>query len=111
MARLTAVEMDALQHGRECYARRAWADAYQALLSADQATALQPDDLDRLATAAFLTGRDVEFQRLQQRLHRVHVDAGDEARAARCAYWLAMTSLLRGDIGPANAWIARGQRL
>ena len=111
MARLTSVEMDALQHGRECYARRAWADAYQAMLRADQGTALQPDDLDRLATAAFLTGRDAEFQRLQQRLHRVHIEAGDEARAARCAYWLAMTSLLRGDIGPANAWIARGQRL
>ena len=103
--------MDPLEHGRACYGRRAWRDAYQALLRADQATALQPDDLDQLATAAFLTGRDLEFQRLQERLHRVHVDADDEARAARCAFWLAMTSLLRGEIGPANAWIARGQRL
>ena len=55
--------MDHLEHGRECYGRRAWGDAYQALLCADQATALQPDDLDRLATAAYLTGRDLEFQR------------------------------------------------
>ena len=103
--------MDPLEHGRECYGRRAWGDAYQALLCADQATALQADDLERLATAAFLTGRDVEFQRLQERLHRVHADADDEARAARCAFWLALFSLLRGEIGPANAWIARGQRL
>ena len=103
--------MDPLEHGRECYGRRAWGDAYQALLCADQATALQADDLQRLATSAFLTGRDVEFQRLQERLHRVHADANEEGRAARCAFWLALFSLLRGEVGPANAWIARGQRL
>ena len=103
--------MDPLEHGRECYGRRAWGDAYQALLCADQARALQSDDLDRLATAAFLTGHDLEFQRLQERLHRVHTEADDRPRAARCAYWLALFSLLRGEIGPANAWIARGQRL
>jgi len=103
--------MDPLEHGRECYGRRAWGDAYQALLCADQATALQSDDLDRLATAAFLTGHDLEFQRLRERLHRVHTEADDRPRAARCAYWLALFSLLRGEIGPANAWIARGQRL
>ena len=102
---------DPLEHGRDCYVRRAWADAYQALLFADQAAALQPEDLDRLATAAFLIGRDDEFQRLQERLHRLHADADDVARAARCAYWLALFSLLRGEVGPANAWIARGQRL
>jgi ATP/maltotriose-dependent transcriptional regulator MalT len=103
--------MDVLQHGRQCYGRRAWGDAYHALLRADQSTPLQADDLERLATAAYLTGRDLEFQRLQERLHRVHADADDEARAARCAFWLALFSLLRGEIGPANAWIARGQRL
>ena len=103
--------MDLLEHGRECYGRRAWADAYQALVSADEQTTLQAEDLERLGTAAFLTGRDVEFQRLQERLHRVHADADDEARAARCAFWLALFSLLRGEVGPANAWIARGQRL
>ena len=48
--------MDPLEHGRNCYERRAWGDAYQALLCADQAAALQSDDLQRLATAAFLTG-------------------------------------------------------
>lgn len=103
--------MDPLEHGRECYGRRAWGDAYRSLLRADKGTALQPDDLERLATAAYLTGRDVEFCRTLERLHRVHVEAADGARAARCAFWLALTSLLRGEVGQANAWIARGQRL
>lgn len=104
-------EMDALEHGRDCYERRAWGDAYQALHCADQAAALPPDDLDRLATAAFLIGRDDEFQRLHERLHRVHAESDDRPGAARSAHWLALFSLLRGEIGPATAWIARGQRL
>jgi ATP/maltotriose-dependent transcriptional regulator MalT len=103
--------MDHLEHGRECYERRAWGEAYQALLCADQATALHVDDLELLATAAYLTGRDLEFQRVQERLHRVHVEAQDPERAARCAFWLAFTFLLRGEMGQSNAWIARGQRL
>ena len=103
--------MDHLEHGRECYGRRAWSDAYHALLCADQAAPLDVDDLDRLATAAYLTGREVEFQHILERLYRAHVESGDLARAARCAFWLAITSLLRGESGQSNAWTARGQRL
>jgi ATP/maltotriose-dependent transcriptional regulator MalT len=103
--------VDDLGRGREFYERRAWGDAYDALLVADQATALQAHDLDRLATAAYLTGRDLEFHRILERLHRLHVDAGARARAARCAFWLGLTLLFRGQIGQANAWIARGERL
>jgi DNA-binding CsgD family transcriptional regulator len=103
--------MDHIEHGRESYGRRAWGDAYDALLSADQATPLEVDDLDRLATAAFLSGRDLEFQRTLERLHRVHVDSGDRPRAARCTFWLAMYFLLAGETGRSNAWTARGQRL
>ena len=103
--------MDHLEHGRACYGRRAWSDAYHALLCADQATPLAVDDLDRLATAADLTGHDHEFQHLIERLYRVHVESGDRARAARCTFWLAITFLLRGERGQSNAWTARGQRL
>jgi DNA-binding CsgD family transcriptional regulator len=100
-----------LQQGRESYERRAWSDAYQALSSADQAAPLDVDDLERLATSAYLTGRDLEFQRFLERLHRAHVEADDPERAARSAFWLALSLLFRGDVGQSNAWIARGQRL
>jgi DNA-binding CsgD family transcriptional regulator len=100
-----------LEHGRECYRRRAWGDAYDAFTCADRATALEADDLEQLATAAYLTGRDLEFQRTLERLHRVHVEAEARARAARCAFWLGLTLLFRGDVGQSNAWTARGERL
>ena len=49
---------DALAHGREAYARRAWADAYACLSAADRKASLEPEDLERLATAACLSGKD-----------------------------------------------------
>jgi len=103
--------MNHLEHGRECYGRRAWGDAYHALLSADQITPLEVDDLDCLATAAYLIGRDLEFQQLLERGYRAHVESGNRARAARCAFWLALNFLLKGESGRSNAWTARGQRL
>jgi DNA-binding CsgD family transcriptional regulator len=102
---------DHLRKGRETYARHAWHDAYHAFLCADEATPLEADDLKRLATAAYLIGRELEFQRLIERLHRVHLEADNSERAARCAFWLALSFLFRGDVGQSNAWIARGNRL
>jgi hypothetical protein len=100
--------MDYLEHGRACYARRSWGDAYRALTSADQIAPLEVDDLDRLATAAYLTSREEKFLGLHERLFRAHVAAGSTARAARCAFWLAITYLLCGEAGRSNAWLARG---
>ena len=103
--------MDHLEHGRECYGRRAWGEAYHALQSADEATPLQAGDLERLATAACLSGREAEFLRILERQYRVYDDSGDQVRAARCAFWLALTFLSRGETGQSNAWTSRGQRL
>jgi ATP/maltotriose-dependent transcriptional regulator MalT len=103
--------MNHLEHGRDCYRRRAWGDAYSSFRRADQATPLDVDDLDCLATAAYLTGHDLEFQHILERLYRVHVESADGERAARCAFWLALVFLLRNELGRSNAWTARGQRL
>jgi ATP/maltotriose-dependent transcriptional regulator MalT len=100
-----------LQHGRECYACRRWQEAYQALLDADETSPLDAADLERLATSAYLLGRDLEFQRLLERLHRTCLESNDIERAARCTFWLALAFELRGDVGQSSAWVARGQRL
>lgn len=102
---------DDLERGRDCYGRRAWNEAYRALQHADEATPLQADDLERLATAACLSGREAEFLRVLERQYRHCADSGDRVRAARCAFWLALTFLSRGETGQSNAWTSRGQRL
>ncbi len=103
--------MDQLEHGRDCFRRRAWRTAYETLSAADQASPLDRDDLDRLASAAFLTGRESEFLEIHERLHRLHVAADDRVRAARSTFWLGLMLLFGGKVAQAGAWIARGHRL
>jgi hypothetical protein len=98
---------DHLRQGRETYTRHAWHDAYHAFLCADEASPLEADDLERLATAAYLIGRELEFIRLIERLHQIHLEADNSERAARCAFWLALSFFFRGDWGQSNAWTAR----
>jgi DNA-binding CsgD family transcriptional regulator len=103
--------LNRLQYGRECYACRRWQEAYQTLLGVDDTSPLAAEDLERLATSAYLVGRDLEFQRLLERLHRIYLESNEIERAARCIFWLALGLELRGEIGQSSAWIARGQRL
>ena len=51
---------DRLRAGREAFDRQAWSEAFAHLLHADQERPLVAHDLERLATAAYLTGHDGE---------------------------------------------------
>ena len=48
----------ALERGRELFARKAWAESYRLLQAADRDAPLEPEDLERLAIAAYLVGQD-----------------------------------------------------
>jgi len=100
-----------LDPGRRAYARRAWKDAHELLSLADRESSLRAADLERLATAAYLIGRETEFDRALERAHRAYRDAGDRPRAARCAFWIGFHLLVGGKTGPSTGWLARGQRL
>jgi DNA-binding CsgD family transcriptional regulator len=103
--------LDELTRGRKSYQRQAWAAAYQSLSQADQATILDGDDLELLATSAYLSGREDEFLRVLERAHQAHLHVGDSVRAARCAFWIGLRLLLCGETGRATGWLARAQRL
>lgn len=62
--------LNELIQGRESYRRQAWAAAYQSLAQADQATLLDVEDLERLATSAYLSGREDECLRVLERAHQ-----------------------------------------
>jgi len=51
---------DELQHARTAFRERAWGDAFARFTSADRETPLTAADLELLATAAQLLGRDDE---------------------------------------------------
>jgi hypothetical protein len=102
---------DALARGRESFGRRAWADAFAQLSAADRESALEAEDLERLATAAFLIGRDDDGADAGARAHQAFLRRGDVERAVRGAFWLAFGLLNRGEVARGGGWVARGRRL
>jgi ATP/maltotriose-dependent transcriptional regulator MalT len=100
-----------LDRGRECYARRAWKDAHGLLSEADGAAPLAVEDLDLLATAAYMLGLQDEHAEISERIHRRHLDAGRVLPAARAAFWLGMHLFNAGEVGQAGGWLGRAQRL
>ncbi len=100
-----------LGRARAAYAARAWGDALAAFRRADDGTALELDDLERLAWSAALTGDDDGFLGALERLYRACLDAGEPARAARAAFWLGFRLSSIGDGSRATGWLARSGRL
>ena len=102
---------DAVARGRESFGRRAWRDAFEALSVADGHTPLEAADLDRLAMAAHLIGRDEVAVTGFDRAHRAFLDHGEVGRAVRCAFWVGMFLMLRGRHAEGGGWLGRAQRL
>ena len=103
--------VEELERGREAYASQAWNDAWRSLSDADGASALGAEDLELLATAAYMLGRDDDHLAATERAHQAHLDAGEALLAARCAFWMGMHLSVRGDLGRASGWLARATRL
>jgi len=104
-------ELAELERGRAAYAGGAWRDAFEALSSADRAAPLAPEDLELLARAGYMLGRDDDYVDGLERAHRAHLDAGDVPPAVRCAFWIGHNMLFRGDQARASGWFARAERL
>src|SRR5215218_8491260 len=85
-------------------------DAYESLLRADQAVPLGAEDLELLATSAYMLGRGDDMS-VMERAYHVYLDAGEALRAARCAFWVGMHLSIRGEMGRGTGWLGRAQRL
>jgi DNA-binding CsgD family transcriptional regulator len=101
----------ARDRGRESFRHRAWKDAYASYSKADSESPLEPDDLEQLATTAYLIGNDAEAADLFARAHQEWLGRGDVERAAKCGFWLAWELLARGQHARAGGWISRARRL
>jgi ATP/maltotriose-dependent transcriptional regulator MalT len=103
-----AAMVSAVELGREAFARRQWGKAHALLNTGDP---LGVDDLERLAVAAYLLGRDEESDEAWQRAQLECVRLGERERGARCAFWLGLSLLLRGEMAQGSGWLARAERL
>jgi DNA-binding CsgD family transcriptional regulator len=100
-----------LERGRKSVRKQAWAAAFQHLSAADRDSPLEPADLEELAKAAHLTGKESEGWDLLARAHQAFLSRGESQRAARCAFWLGFLLLLNGEPAQGSGWLARAERL
>src|SRR5918996_4063616 len=99
-----------VERGRELYANRAWKDTHAALSAADRQVSLEADDLERLATAAYMLGRQDEYYEALERAHQAHLNGGESLPAARCAFWVGINLAQQGEMARASGWLARARR-
>jgi DNA-binding CsgD family transcriptional regulator len=95
---------------RAAFERHDWSETRR-LLAGVPVHDLAIEDLDRFATAAYLTGRDETAFELWARAHRNCAQAGEVKRAARFGLRLAETLGFKGDIGRSAGWVERVRRL
>jgi hypothetical protein len=89
---------DQLKLGREAFRARRWSAATKELGAADERGRPDASDLELLATALFMVGREDEHLIVLERAHQCHLEAGSLRAAAACAFWLGMQLFLGGEL-------------
>jgi DNA-binding NarL/FixJ family response regulator len=102
---------DRAERARGAFERRLWGAAFDQLSAAHREGQLDVEDLERLAVAAYMVGRDDACDDAWVEAHRAWSHGGEAGRAARCAFWQALGLFFRGDLAPAMGWVARGGRV
>jgi DNA-binding CsgD family transcriptional regulator len=100
-----------LQHAHEHYRLRQWAKAFEAFAHADGSSSLDGADLELFSMCAYLIGRDDDYLATLERAQAAHEQAGAALRSARCAFFLALRLIFRGEMGKGTGWLARAARL
>lgn len=98
-----------LSKGRQAVADRLWRAAYEFLTRADADESLELDDVETLAATCFLLALDDESVDYWARAYQGHLDVGDQAQAARCAFWAGFQLFQGGGAARAGGWMARAQ--
>ena len=100
-----------VERARAAFARQNWRDAFSAFKASSDRASLDATDQERLAVCAYLLGADDECVGAWEAAHRLALEADDVAGSARCAFWLAMCLMLRGQMAQAGGWLKRTERL
>ena len=103
--------VDPLERARAAHAEGAWRRAYEGFTEAGRSESLEPGDVERLATAAYMLGREEEYLEGLRRAYASYLDSGEPAAALRCAFWVGLNHARRGEMGPATGWLGRARRL
>ncbi|MCH7836726.1 MAG: LuxR family transcriptional regulator, partial [Chloroflexi bacterium] len=106
-----SVTDESLQEGRDAFERHAWQEALELLTAVDASEDLSPEDLERLADAAFWTGRTDECIEALERAYAGFTEAGNARGAASVAINLAFHHFAKLAPSVAAGWSSRAMRL
>ena len=100
-----------LGSARSAVRRCHWQDAFNLFSAADERGALDGEDLDALAEAAFWLGQPDASHAARQRAHGTFLAEGQPRRAAMTAIVLSVNFGARRRFSVAGGWFQRAQRL
>ena len=97
----------AVSRARELHRLTRWDDACVEFLAADADHALDAGDLELLAEAAQLAGRQHEAASALERAFTLRAAAADLQAAATAAFWLYLLHTYAGEFARASGWMSR----
>jgi ATP/maltotriose-dependent transcriptional regulator MalT len=100
-----------IEQARAAHREHRYDAAYDALRAARELGALSPEDVHRLADAAWWLGLLPECLRLTELAHRDFLATGHLDRAATQALDIGGMLAMRGEPALASAWLSRARRL
>lgn len=99
-----------LRTGLQAFERNDWDAAFEALSAAEAAGPLPPEDLERLAEAAWWIGKSEECIKMRERVYAMYVESGDAHRAAGVAIAVAEDYFHKLARSVAHGWLQRAER-
>ncbi len=99
-----------LRAGNQAFERSDWHEAFDALGAAEAAGTLSPEDLERLAEAAWWIGKSEECIKLRERVYTLYLAGGEALRAAAVAIAVAEDYFHKLARSVAHGWLQRAER-
>ena len=100
-----------LEEAQSAVDARSWTRAYELLMALRAQQPLGPEDLERLAKAAYWTGDADGSIWTREEAYAAYSDRGDDERAALCALTLRREHMSKLRDSVADAWLSRAEHL
>jgi class 3 adenylate cyclase len=100
-----------LDEAREAVEGREWRRAHELYSKAAAERRLEPEDLERLAKAAYWTGDSTGSISARESAYSLYIDRGDDAKAAFCALTLRREHIAKLAGSVAAGWLRRAEHL
>lgn len=107
----TMAGADSLRRGVECLEHHRWAEADGHLTDALENGELPAPVLEQHAVARLLIGRQEAGEQSLISAHESFLRGDDHRGAARCAFWLGLLLVLRGEMTRGGGWLGRAHEV